>query len=240
MSKPSWFDSTNHIADISLNSSSYLLLGSARNLRMVRCLWLLSFVQDTRTFMERFRKLYNNGLSHLSAVQEAVLLLRTPVAGGDGISQSGQYEASSSDAEATRVSYLFFICVVLQTARPEAPAINLSPYLSQQPPPSVLNNHLAERLDGFLREQQGRWRGSVPQLYALLFKEFIDGLETARIAEYATRMADVLVSMGPEACDGVKMCLLNILLNQASDVGKTYLAHCDETPDSLLSSLHIS
>ncbi|ETS75108.1 hypothetical protein PFICI_13592 [Pestalotiopsis fici W106-1] len=239
MSRPSWFYSYNEIDNLSLNTDSALVLGSATNLHNIRCLWLLSIVQDTRTFMDRFREQFNNGLSNLSGIQAAVLLIQMQMLEPGQDEGTSQQTLDQARSEHIRLSCLFFICVLLQTTAPTNPtASNMTGKDLLLP---LSGDEAPYRLNDFLLVHDLEWQYSLPDLHRLLFQNFAHrNAETARIADYAAQMADVLSSMNRESRRGLEICLLNILLDQPGLGPHNTLSIGDETPDSLMSTLHIS
>lgn len=77
MAKPSWFYPSNHISEIS-NSLAYMAsTGATVDLRKLRSLWLISFIQDMRSLMGGSRWLHSEGLRRYPTLYEAVSFLRT-------------------------------------------------------------------------------------------------------------------------------------------------------------------
>lgn len=239
MAQPSWFYSSNKVDNLSLNTDSSLILGSATNLHNVRCMWLLSFVQDTRTFMERFRELFYNGLSELSGIQAAVLLIQTQMLEPGQDEGKSQQTLDQARCEHLRLSCLFFICVLLQTTTPTN--INASHMAATNLLLPRSGNEAPYRLNDFLLVHNYEWHNSLEDSHRLLFKHFApNDPESTPIAHYATEMADILSTMNRESRRGVEICLLNILLDQPGLGPHNTLSIGDETPDSLMSTLHIS
>lgn len=76
MSKPSWFESTNNLSETSEHNISHNILGSTIDLQKMRCLWLLSFIQDMRNLMSMSSQLYMDGLLAFPSLYNAILLIR--------------------------------------------------------------------------------------------------------------------------------------------------------------------
>lgn len=239
MSRPSWFYSCNNIDNLSLNTDSALILGSATNLHNIRCLWLLSFVQDTRIFMDRFRELFDNGLSNLGGLLQAVLLIQMQMLEPGQDEGQGQQTLDQARWEHIRLSCLFFICVLLQTTAPTN--LNASHMTGKNLLLPLSGDEAPFHLNDFLLAHNYEWQYSLQDLHQLLFSKFATGdVETRRVADYAKQMADILSSMNRESRRGVEICLLNILLDQPGLGPHHTLSVGDETPDSLMSTLHIS
>ena len=104
MVKPTWFDSSNQILDISAQPTGVTglnpIVRSLGGLERLRSLWLLSFVQDMGTFMSNTK-----GLAHFVFIQQALLVLQN---------DRGQ----SSEQKFMRLACLLGICVVLQASMP--------------------------------------------------------------------------------------------------------------------------
>lgn len=62
MSKPTWFESSNNISEISEQSFQNAAKAALVDTQKVRCLWLISFIQDMRTLMAFSSRLYMDGL----------------------------------------------------------------------------------------------------------------------------------------------------------------------------------
>ncbi|KAH6649040.1 hypothetical protein BKA67DRAFT_682151 [Truncatella angustata] len=231
MSKPSWFDSSNETGIVSLATNSTPLIGSTENLHRLRCLWLLSFVQDMTNFTKRLHMVSPKGLTPLKSVERSVQLLQKSML----VFNVCLDEIQQGDLAAKQLQCLFFICVLLQDNRHTTVEANLS---SSNKHTSRLTQSvpLIERLDIFLEEHQIYWEQSVVHLHQLLFDNYVDA-DLAKIADYAMHMTEVLLALSTEARYGVQVCLVNILLRDNIE-GRDDSLYGDETPDSLLSSLH--
>ncbi|KAK9235840.1 hypothetical protein V1525DRAFT_347461 [Lipomyces kononenkoae] len=235
MSKPSWFDASNHIWELSenpINDSLNPTLASIIDLHKMHCLWLVSFIQDMRTLMRSSSQLYQHGLGEYRAVHETVLLLYFHF---QHDAQIYEHEASRDTPEYDRLACLFFISVLLQeslsSSYTPAPALPTSGYFSM---PS--SNSLAV-LDSTLNESRSLWEGSVQSLHLLLFEHFVNVPDGSLKARYAIQMTDVLRHLSLEARRGVEKCLLNLLAGTKG--GKLrFSGENSWTPDSLLSSMH--
>ncbi|KAK9243423.1 hypothetical protein V1506DRAFT_463005 [Lipomyces tetrasporus] len=235
MAKPSWFDSSNRVWEISehhLNNSLHPMRASIIDLHKIYCLWLISFIQDMRTLMRSSSQLYQQGLAVYPAVHDAVLLLHFYF---QLDAQTSMHEASCSTPEYDRLACLLFISVLLQESMS-------SSYTSTATPPtsdsfsSPSSNSLAI-LDVSLQESRNMWEGSVGNMHLFLFHHFVNLPNGSLKTKYAMQMTDVLGHLSLEARRGVEKCLLNMLCG--TNGGKLRFSGEDSwTPDSLLSSMH--
>ncbi|KAI8713776.1 hypothetical protein NCS52_01223200 [Fusarium sp. LHS14.1] len=229
MSKPSWFDCSNQIEELSsqhLDAHLHPILGDTVNLHRIRCLWLLSFVQDVGTFRVNSPDVYAHGTSQYPAIQEALGLLKQHLR---------QNEAGSirqhvcTKPEFTRLACLFFICILLQQSTSNfSPASDLSGHRSY-------DAQLVSYLNMFLDSGRPQWHGSIDNLYAALFTTFDTSARVGLNMEYIRNMTEVMASMTGGVRYGVERCLLNILCRTESNGFDVF----DEewTPDSLLSQI---
>ena len=236
MSKPSWFDSSNNISEISegalARADLHPFTGSTENLRRVRCLWLISFIQDIRTLMSCSSEFRSHGLALYIGVRDAVLLLQTD---SQRQSNASLQDETCTRPEFSRLACLFFISVLLQgSVSVHNASPSPAPDDTAAAPPSL--SDLAG-LDIFLRVSRDKWEGSVENLHSALFSESPALPDGARKVDYVLQMTNVLGSMGAEARRGVEKCLLHILL-PAKAREEESLFDDNLTPDSLLSSLH--
>lgn len=236
MAKPSWFDSSNQIQELSKPAASNRLqpiLGDEQNLHRVRSLWLLSFVQDMANFMTTSSELYLHGLARYRNLQDALKLIKIDMQRSELIGKStsgGTY----TTVEHQRLSCLFFVCVLLQgttTTDANAPGITGTTAAAQ-----ALGLSRIVTLDEYLLEARGIWVGSVSGLFDALFGGFISPDWAAPNHDYILSFTDVLGSMSHEARRGVEKSLLHLLGQTAVDVGAD--VDYDWTPDALLSNLH--
>ncbi|KAK9344716.1 fungal-specific transcription factor domain-containing protein [Lipomyces starkeyi] len=235
MVRPSWFDSSNHIWEMSEHPdhmSLHPIFGTIIDLHKVRCLWLISFIQDMRTLMGSSSQLYMEGLGIYPAVHSAVLLLHSSFQQDD---HSPMQEAGGTVPEYDRLACLLFICVVLQES------ISLSynftgtqsEYDSFSRP---FSNGLAI-LDVALLESRDFWKDSVGNLHSFIFNHFINLEDGTLKTKYCMQMTDVLEHVSHETRRGVEKCLLNMLCRTKG--GRMAFSVEDGwTPESLLSSIH--
>lgn len=235
MSKPSWFDASNRIWEICeqpFTPDLHPIMGDTQNLHRVRCLWLISFIQDMRTLMGGSSQLYLDGLSFHTAVRDAALLLW---ADSKYHTYTSMHQPECTPAEFRRLACLFFISVLLQGSMSTHQSA-VSP-LAQQIP--IMSPGLDDLLllDTFLDCTRPSWEGSVENLHTTLFHDFTSLPEGPQKMKYVLHMADVLRCMSDEARRGVEKCLLNMLCRIK---GSELRFHSDDdwTPDSLLSSFH--
>lgn len=239
MSKPSWFDSSNHISELSWHprieaaeasaNAPNPVMRNTQNLHRVRCLWLISFVQD-------MRNLTGGGLAPYAAAREAVDLLQRDLRQHTLVSLR---EEVCTDREFTRLACIFFISVLLKgsvsTVEADATAAATIPC-----PPSDL-----AILDDFLNNTRDSWQGSSAEnLYDALFRVFPADIlpDGERKTDYVLHITNVLRPMSGEARRGVERCLLQILWHaqgHAQGRGQGMGLEDDSwTPDTVLSSLH--
>lgn len=117
MAKPSWFDSSNQLREISqqpMTSHLHPILGNTGNLYRTRCLWLLSFIQDMGTLMRNSSQIYLYGLSCYASIRDVVFLIKA-----DNRRHRDNHIQSDDDCktgEFMRLACLFFICITLQAS----------------------------------------------------------------------------------------------------------------------------
>ncbi|KAJ9138402.1 Tachykinin family protein [Pleurostoma richardsiae] len=222
MAKPSWFDSSNNIFELSEQPTSIDMhpMRNMENLRHVRCLWLLSFIQDMRTFLTNSPELRMHGLRQYPAVQDALLLLQADM---KRHTLAPFREEACTAQEFARLACLFFISVLLQAAASSHAAT-----------PPHLPSDLAV-IDAFL-DSRNIWAGSVEDLHDALFHQFAELPDSLQKTNYVVQMTNVLASLSCEARRGVERCLLHILC-QVGSGGDASSSDNNWTPDTLLSSL---
>lgn len=227
MSRPSWLESTNKVEEISCprreRPTSQLPLLPNSDLQKVRCLWLISFIQDMRTFMGYF---CGAGLPPFPLLHTAIKFL------------CNYYQIlmrnSPSDQNILGLEYEILACL-----------LTVSIILQESIPLECVDTHwkpgaqnVLEFLERTLEESQDAWAGSIHILQAILNKSLrtlsING--DAKIS-YIKEMVKVLGTLSDEARHGVGKCLLN-LLKSSSKSGLLILIDDGWTPDSLLSSVH--
>ncbi|KAJ9193479.1 transcriptional regulator family: Fungal Specific TF [Paecilomyces variotii] len=235
MSKPSWFDSSNRIWEICeqpFTPDLHPIMGDMENLHRVRCLWLISFIQDMRTLMGGSSRLYLSGLSFYTAVRDAALLLW---ADSKHHTYTAMHRPECTPAEFRRLACLFFISVLLQGSM-STHEYAVSPSSPQAPMNSpVLDDLLL--LDTYLDCSRPLWQGSVEKLHTALFRDFTGLPDGPQKMKYVLNMTDVLRCMSVESRRGVEKCLLNMLCRTKGSELR-FSPDDDWTPDSLLSSFH--
>ncbi|KAE8356982.1 hypothetical protein BDV28DRAFT_126013 [Aspergillus coremiiformis] len=221
MSRPTWFESSNNLSEISEQSSQTTASAALVDTQKVRCLWLISFIQDMRTLMAFSSRLYMDGLASYPALYDAVLLLRLNF----HLANETSFLASDYD----RLACLFAICITMQESISRSPVTAASPALA-------IHNDMG-LLDVALAASRNLWGTSVTSLRAFLHDHFViyhpNG--TAKI-DYVMKMTDVLGHLSLEARRGVEKCLLNMLC-RGREGNVWCLADDGWTPDSLLSSV---
>ncbi|KAM0553320.1 hypothetical protein ACHAPJ_007333 [Fusarium lateritium] len=226
MSKPSWFDCSNQIEELSGGHFSSPVLGDTINLHRIRCLWLLSFVQDVGTFRTNSPEIYSRGTTQFPAIQEALHLLKQHLKESEaGTSR----QDICTDSEFTRLACLFFICILLQqsTLNSSSRADSLGH--------NAHDTQLITYLDHFLDSTRSSWQGSIGNVYEALFDSFDLGGRTLLNKKYIQNMTGVMASMTATVRSGVERCLLNVLCRTERNGFDAF----DEewTPDSLLSQI---
>ncbi|KAL1965840.1 hypothetical protein VTN77DRAFT_5161 [Rasamsonia byssochlamydoides] len=242
MAKPSWFYPSNNICEIADSLpyiSSGATTGPTMDLRKLRSLWLISFIQDMRSLMGGSCRLHSEGLRRYPALYEAVSFLRTSFRQ----SQHTYTETfRTSPSEYDRIVCLFYIGVMLQ----ESTSSSFRDVVASTSAPSwpVLpeKDDLAV-LDSALDEARDFWAGSVRNLRSFLLEHFMSQSDNASRANYVVHMTEVLTSLSSEARIGVEKCLLNMFSGkfEKKDIYNVDNNVDEEeywTVDSLLSSIH--
>ncbi|KAJ8131730.1 hypothetical protein O1611_g1896 [Lasiodiplodia mahajangana] len=225
MTRPSWFDSSNQLREISQQSiAAHPVLGHLGNLYKTRCLWLLSFMQDMRTFMSHSPEIYNHGLAHYAFIRDALLVVKSDLRVQDAGLQA---EDDTNERELIRLACLFYICVMLQGSD--------TPDAGNPAPMDFYQSYSIASLDQCLARDHAQWQGSIQSLYQSLFHGDIAAQTPPNKLRYALDLTNVLGSTSPEARQGVERCMLQILC-QAAMEARTTLDY-DWTPDSLLACI---
>ncbi|KAK9369429.1 hypothetical protein V1509DRAFT_563093 [Lipomyces kononenkoae] len=231
MAKPSWFDSSNHIWEISdaLNPT----LSSIIDMHKIHCLWLVSFIQDMRTLMRSSSKLHQYGLGEFRGVHDAVLLLYFYFQ-RDAQTYAND-EAGYATPEYDRLTCLFFISIVLQESM--SSPYTFLPVLSTPGSSAMSSGNSLAMLDASLNGSRTLWEGSVRNLHLFLFDHLVNFPDGSLKTTYAMQMTAILKNLSIEARRGVEKCLLNMLCGTKG--GRLRFPGEDSwTPDSLLSSMH--
>ncbi|RAK98065.1 uncharacterized protein BO80DRAFT_413128 [Aspergillus ibericus CBS 121593] len=223
MSKPTWFECTNDLSEISdQRLPTQSILGSSIDLHKIRCLWLISFIQDMRNLMSMWSRLYHSGLHFFPSLYDAILLIRAEF----------EFE-SESEGEYTRAAYracdyerltcLFAICILVQGSVSQ----------TYSGPHNALTI-----LDMALEMGRWEWEGSVRDLYGFLRGHFVQVYPGGeRTFEYVVKMTDVVGHLSLEAHQGIEKCLLN-MLGRTRGGGMSGWGVDGGTPDELLSMVH--
>ncbi|KAJ6440139.1 tachykinin family protein [Purpureocillium lavendulum] len=237
MTKPSWLDSSNHIREISskqpLSAHLHPILGNSENLHKVRCLWLISFVQDLRTFMHKSAPhLPLIGAQDYPAIRGAMVLLETDF---QQHAMASLYNKNCTHREFARLACLFFVCVLLQVSASAQWAIAAD--TNEDVTMDSWNS--MDILETFLSNNRAMWQSSAENLYISLFHNLYDFPDKAQTTEYVLNLTSVMGAANHEARRGVERCLLHILFQaQSSPQDHGHTVHDGWTPDTLLSSLH--
>ncbi|KAI0543024.1 tachykinin family protein [Xylaria digitata] len=226
MTRPSWFDSSNQLREISQQSlATHPVLGHLGNLYKTRCLWLLSFMQDMRTFMGHSPEIYNHGLAHYAFIRDALLVVKSDLYLHD---EDLQAEGDISERERIRLACLFYICVMLQGSVSQSDSGNPGPM-------DFHHSYSITSFDQCLARNYAQWQGSVQNLFQCLFHGAIAAQTPPSKLHYALDLTNILGSTSAEARRGVERCMLQILC-QALMEARTILDY-DWTPDSLLACI---
>lgn len=220
MSKPSWFESTNDLSEISEHKIGHNILGSTIDLQKMRCLWLISFIQDMRNLMGMSSQLYMDGLVVFPSLYNAVLLILDDFM-QKGLADKLQYEAFDYD----RLACLFAISIMVQ----ESVSLNLT---------GPINELGALRgLDVSLQASRDDWVASIYSLRLFLYGYIMNSFPTGEMKiEYITQMTDIIKHLSLEAHRGIEKCLINLLCGNRQGKLPFYVDD-GGTPDSLLSSV---
>lgn len=223
MSRPSWLESTNNLDRISLSSPILQPHSSSLDVHKVRCLWLISFIQDMRTFMGSF---YSTGLSSFPCIHSAVGILRHRF--------QASLEAPSRDPHVAKweeemLVCLFSIAVLLQ----ESMSILCDGNLITPAARCTL-----DELETLLRDSQHMWEDSAHNLRSILYQSLARMFEEGESkVNYVLDLVQVFDTLSFEARQGVEKCLLNLLYSLGKN-NSMLLIDDGWTPDSLLSSIH--
>lgn len=227
MSRPSWLEPTNKVEEISCpfnkrHTSQAQPLRSL-DLQKVRCLWLISFIQDMRTFMGYF---HGAGLPPFPSINTAIRFLCENYKILMKISQPDQHVLG---LQYEILACLLTVSIILQES------ISLQCEDSRYMPDTPNVMLLLERT---LKGSQHEWVGSIHTLQATLDQclRCLSKSGNAKVS-YVKEMVKVLGTLSEEARHGVGKCLLN-LLKSSSKSGMLTLIDDGWTPDSLLSSVH--
>lgn len=218
MSKPSWFESTNDLSEISEHSTRKSILGDSIDKHKMRCLWLISFIQDMRNLMGMSSQLYMDGLFVYPSLYDVVLFIR------DAFEIDGQtYKIGYHESDYDRLTCLFAISITVQES------VSLA-Y-------SAPGNGLAI-LDMSLQTYRYAWEGSIHSLRLFLHNHFVNSYPNGALKiDYVMQMTDVVSHLSLEAHRGIEKCLLNMLC-RTRDGKLPFFVDDGGTPDSLLSSVH--
>lgn len=218
MSKPSWFESTNDLSEISEHSMRRSILGSSIDLHKMRCLWLISFIQDMRNLMGMSSQLYMGGLSVYPSLYDAILFIRN-----DFQVESQTCKTQHHESDYDRLACLFAITIMVQ----ESVSLAYSAPI----------NELAI-LDMSLQTYRHAWEGSIHLLRSFLHNHFVSSYPNDELKiDYVMQMTDIVSHLSLEAHQGIEKCLLNMLC-RTWDGKLPFFVDDGGTPDSLLSTVH--
>jgi hypothetical protein len=226
MTHPSWFSPTNDISSIS--SPNFLVT----DIKRMRSLWLISFIQDMRNLVSMSLQLYRDGLSMFPALYDAVLFIRADFDTSVTFSSaSSPLKTTYSNSDYDRLAAVFSICLMLQEAVSVtfgSPAVTATS--NDKNALAVLNMSLFSAPD--------TWKTSVYALRSFLDAHFLQFyVAGAHKINYVVQMTDIVDHLSLAAHRGIEKCLLNMLCR--TRYGRmVYRADDGATPDALLSSLH--
>ncbi|KAJ5289197.1 hypothetical protein N7478_002227 [Penicillium angulare] len=225
MSRPSWLESTNNLDRISHRPLSTPVTPHTHplDIQKIRCLWLISFIQDMRTFMGSF---YSTGLSGYPTAHAAVELLRQNFQ--ESAEASLSTDTNVMEWEEDMLSCLFSLSVLIQDSISD---------LYDGASATVTGPSMMNGLEVCLRSSHHMWMGSVYNLRIVLFESLATLFEDGDSKmNYVTDLVQVLGTLSLQARQGVERCLLNLL----NSLGNNNILVIDDcwTPDSLLSSMH--
>jgi hypothetical protein len=229
MARPTWFDCSNQIQELLIHASELPLhpvLSNGSNLRKVRSLWLLSFIQDMGTFRTN---LLRNTTVQYSAFHEAILLLKAHRQ--DHELDAGRPELCS-DLEFMRLACLLFICVLLQQSLFGS---QTDTGMYQDGVWGLQNPNTLDLLDFFLEANKPSWHGSLENLNNVLFIHFIASEGPGLDSDYVRNMTAVIASLSGGVRYAVERCLLEMLYRTSG--GEQNLFEEKFTPDILLSTI---
>ncbi|CAK7237835.1 catalase A [Sporothrix eucalyptigena] len=240
MAKPVWFHAANditglaalpsalaHVTPTPFDHDAYHAIGApvAAHKRLLRSLWLLSIVQDTRILIVSARACCRGGrLATCAALQDALRLLLADFK-QDLVAHPGQAFASPAvptPRERARIASIVLLCLLMQESV-EADGAD-----GADPTELVI-------IDADLQDTRPLWPSSLG-LNAILFgraSKLPDGDLRTR---YAENMTEVLLSCSCDAHRGVQKCLLRILC-EALAIPDAHPWDESWTPDAVLASL---
>lgn len=220
MSRPSWFHTSNQIGGV---FGQHLDEWATKNIHKIRCLWLLSFVQDIGTFICNNPSVHIGGLLQYPTITAALEVL---YAHSKLLPQQADANNCGQE-EFKRLACLLYICVLIQEAFTEA-----SDTAAMQGQGTEFS------LELLLDQSRDWWQCSIDGLYDALFQTSFTNEAQHRKRDYVLHMAMVLRSLSNEARRGVESCLLGIM-RHTTEGGRGDFLHDDQTTaDSLLASIH--
>ncbi|CVK98224.1 uncharacterized protein FMAN_12275 [Fusarium mangiferae] len=229
MARPTWLDCSNQVQELLTHVSelsSHPIQRKGNELRNLRSLWLLSFIQDMGTFR---KNLLGSTPVHYSAFHEAISLLKAHRQ--DHELDAGRPELCS-DLEFTRLACLLFICVLLQRSASESPHDTVT---YQEGGWSFQRLDNLNLLNFCLEANHPSWHDSLENLNSILFFHFTASEGTGLDPDYVRSMATVLASLSGGARYAVERCLLETLCRASG--GEQNIFEEKFTPDILLSTI---
>lgn len=234
MSQPSWFSPTNNLSVIANpNILHRSVLGMEIDIRRLRSLWLISFIQDMRNLNSMSSKLRQEGLSMFPSIYHSVLAIKSNYDADTAFSISPTFLLPNgpSDADNHRLSSLLSISVIVQEYLSQTRGQQVSSFSSTD------MNALAV-LDMSLSAAPTTWKSSVHAIRSFLDQHFLRFYASgSQKVDYVMQMTNIISSLSLEAHRGIEQCLLNMFC-RSKEGGLRFHSDRNETPDSLLSSVH--
>lgn len=245
MTKPSWFHAANDITALAalpsaladapsptpFNHQALAALDAPPDPheKLLRSLWLLSMVQDTRTLMVSARACSGDRrFAACAALQDALRLLLADLQqdfaacpGGEALADPAMHTAR----EHVRLASIVLLCILM---RESVEADGAKGVVGADPADLVL-------VDVQLQDTRPLWLDATG-LHSILFGRAAALPGGDRHARYAENMAVVLLSFSGDARRGVQKCLLRILC-EALAIPDAYQWDESWTPDAVLASL---
>ena len=236
MSKPSWFSPTNNLSVIAnSNFIHWSVLGMEIDIRHMRSLWLISFIQDMRNLISMSLNLRQEGLSKFPFIYSSVLAIKSNYEADTAFSMTPAFLLGSghSDADNDRLSSLLSISVIVQESLSQSRGLQR---VSSSFSPNDMN--ALGVLETSLSAAPTTWQSSVHAIRSFLDQHFLRFYASgSEKVDYVMQMTNIISSLSLEAHRGIEQCLLNMFC-RSRDGGLRFRSDQNETPDSLLSSVH--
>lgn len=236
MSQPSWFSPTNNLSVIAnSNLLHWSVLGMEIDIRHMRSLWLISFIQDMRNLISMSSRLRQEGLSKFPFIYSSVLAIKSNYEADAAFSMTPTFllRSGHSDADNDRLSSLLSISVIVQESLSQSRGLH---QVSSSFSPNDMNALAV--LDMSLSAAPTTWNSSVHAIRTFLDQHFLRVYASgSQKVDYVMQMTNIISSLSLEAHRGIEQCLLNMFC-RSKEGGLRFRSDQGETPDSLLSSVH--